>query len=89
MSSGYSATPLVRKLGIKPGMKVVFVGAPSHYPELLGSLPEGVRLLQRLGREMDLVHFFTASCAELRLRFPALTRALASDGMLWISWPKK
>ena len=89
MSAGYSGTPLVKKLGIKAGMKVAFVAAPSHYPELLGSLPNDLCVLQRLGRGMDFVHFFTASYAELQRRFPTLKRALASDGTLWISWPKK
>ena len=89
MSVGYSGTPLVKKLGIKTGMKVAFVAAPRHYPELLGPLSDEVRVMRRLGRRMDLVHFFTASYAELQRRFPALKRALASDGSLWISWPKK
>ena len=69
MSAGYSGTPLVKKLGIKAGMKVAFVAAPSHYPELLGSLPNDLCVLQRLGRGMDFVHFFTASYAELQRRF--------------------
>ncbi len=89
VSAGYSGTPLVQKLGIKTGMRVAFVGAPGHYRTLLGPLPDEVRVLQRLGQGMDFVHFFTASHAELCRRFPALKRALASDGTLWISWPKK
>ncbi len=89
MSAGYSGTPLLKKLGIRTGMKVAFLGSPRHYPELLGPLPDQVRVLQRLGKRMDFVHFFTASQAELRRRFPTLKRALASDGTLWISWPKK
>ena len=30
-AAGYSGTPLVRKLGIKPAMKVRLVGAPADY----------------------------------------------------------
>ena len=89
MTAGYSGTPLVKKLGIKPGAKVAFPGAPSHYRCLLGDLPEGVRVLRRVGREMDFVHFFTNRHADLTRRFATLKRALAHDGMMWISWPKK
>ena len=89
MSAGYSGTPLIKKLGLAPGMKAAFPGAPDHYRALLGELPEDLRLLTRLGRQMDFIHFFTASRAELLRRFPTLVSALAPTGMLWVSWPKK
>lgn len=89
MASGYSGTPLIRKLGLKAGAKAAFVDAPAYYPELLGDLPENVRVLARLGRDMDFLHFFTRRLARLDRRLPVLRRSLASDGMLWISWPKK
>jgi hypothetical protein len=34
------------------------------------------------------IAFFTRR-AELAARFPALARAIAPDGRLWIAWPKK
>ena len=89
MSAGYSATPLIKKLDIKPGMRVAFVGAPAHYERLLGTLPEGVRKLARPGSEMNFVHCFCSRSVELHRRLPGAKRALAKDGMLWISWPKK
>src|SRR5579862_6965037 len=36
-----SATPLVRKLGIKPGHCVVFQNAPNDFSRTLGPLPKG------------------------------------------------
>jgi len=89
MTAGYSGTPLIRKLGIKAAMRVAFVDPPRNYPELLGPLPEGLRVLRRPGRHMDFVHVFSCRKARLRRRLPALKRSLAPDGMLWISWPKK
>lgn len=89
MTAGYSGTPLLGKLGLKAGAKAAFVGAPEHYPDLLGDLPAGVRVLSRLGKGMDFVHCFSVRQSELRRRLPALKRSLARDGMLWISWPKK
>ncbi len=89
MPAGYSGTPLVKKLGIKPGFRLCFLGAPAHLPKLLGDLPSDVRVLARVGREMDYVHVFCTSSKELERRLKTLTESLAPAGMLWISWPKK
>lgn len=89
MPAGYSGTPLVKKLGIKSGMRVAFVNAPKNLEKLLGPLPEDVRQLARVGKDMDYVHVFCATSAGLEQRLPRLVQALAPDGMLWISWPKK
>ena len=89
MTAGYSGTPLLQKLGLKAGMRATFVDAPSHYLDLLGELPEPIRVLRRSGRNMDFVHFFASRRRRLDARLPALKASLAADGMLWISWPKK
>ncbi len=44
MSVGYSGTPLARKLGIKAGHRVGTFNAPSHFPDLLATLPDDVRV---------------------------------------------
>jgi hypothetical protein len=87
--AGYSATPLVKKLGIKPGARVRFVGAPDGYAALLGPLPEGVQVRQSTRGPLDFIHLFASRRSELERRFAALKGALASDGMLWVSWPKR
>lgn len=89
MPAGYSGTPLVKKLGLKPGAKAAFLDTPAHYLDLLGGLPDGVRVLSRLGTDMDFVHVFARREGELRRRLPAVVRALGYDGTLWISWAKK
>jgi hypothetical protein len=40
--AGYSGTPLPQKLGIKPGLSVVAINAPTNYRRLLGTISEGV-----------------------------------------------
>ena len=87
--AGYSTTPLVRKLGIKPGMRVRIGGAPEHFLDLVGPLPEGARLLGSTRGSVDYAHLFASSRSTLRRRLPALERALTDDGLLWISWPKQ
>lgn len=89
MAAGYSGTPLVRKLGIKDGFKVLAVSPPSHYWALLGPMPDGVERAGPRARGIDFVHVFSESAADLRRRLPGLTRRIVSNGMIWVSWPKK
>lgn len=87
--TGYSATPLVDKLGFRPGHRACYVNQPDHFEQLLGELPEGVRVASRLDGPLDLVVAFVTARRVLEQRLPALRRALAGDGMLWIAWPKR
>lgn len=87
--AGYSGTPLIQKLGIKPGMSAHFIGAPGTYAKTLGSLPDDVIASKTLRAPLDFIQFFTTSRQTLETRFPALARSLAPAGMLWVSWPKK
>ena len=88
-TSGYSGTPLVRKLGFKPGMRAHYVAAPDGFGALVGELPDGVRVLARPAAPLDLVVLFVLSRAELERRLAGLHAKLAPDGMLWIAWPKR
>lgn len=87
--AGYSGTPLPRKLGIRPGARVVLIDAPAGARALLEPLPDGARVLSRLGRDVDVILLFADRLAALRRRLPAAQRALRSDGGLWIAWPKR
>jgi len=89
MPAGYSGTPLVRKLGLEPDTRVLFVGAPEHLPALLGPLPPGIHLLGRAASDLDYVHLFVRTQAELNRRLPSLAQRIAPTGALWVSWPKK
>ena len=87
--AGYSTTPLVKKLGIKPGAALRIMNPPPDYDQTLGPLPDNVDLRPDLDQPLDFIQLFTDSHADLETQFPRLKAALARDGMLWISWPKK
>jgi hypothetical protein len=87
--AGYSATPLAKKLGIKPGQRVAFPSAPDEFSELLGELPDGVSVKSRARPPLDVIVFFTTGRAELERRLPALRRAMDPAAGLWIAWPKR
>ncbi|HJU65897.1 MAG TPA: DUF3052 domain-containing protein [Gemmatimonadaceae bacterium] len=87
--AGYSSTPLPRKLGIKSGFRVAFLHAPSDFARTLGELPDDVRITTQARSESDLAVLFVTSAATLRREFPRLVPRIATDGMLWVAWPKK
>ncbi len=85
--AGYSGTPLAKKLGIKPGINIV-MRAPAGYEELL-DLDTDIVLTKRLEPKANFIQVFFSSKRRLDNDFEVLAKNLASDGMLWISWPKK
>lgn len=87
--AGYSKRSLVEKLGIKPGANIMILNAPEGYDATLGELPAHVFVASSLGSTLDFIQFFTRKREELEKMFPTLKQALAQDGQLWISWPKK
>ncbi len=88
-SAGYSGTPLVVKLGLKPGFRTWVSGAPPNYRALLAPLPDSVRIASRRGHALDFVHLFVKSRAELVAAIHAAQPAIHPDGVIWVSWPKK
>jgi hypothetical protein len=88
-AAGYSGTPLVRKLGIKPGARIAFVRAPPDFAVTLGELPDGVVLRRRLAGPLDVIVAFFVAHDALERRLPALRDALDQGGGLWIAWPKR
>jgi hypothetical protein len=85
--AGYSGTPLVRKLGIKPGTTLALIGAPAEFRGLLAGLPDDVTVTTRAAGTADLVVCFVRSSQELQARIVPM-RTLMSSG-LWFAWPKK
>jgi hypothetical protein len=87
--TGYSGTPLARKLGIKPGMKAFFCGAPAAVVAQLKPALAEVRIVRSLEPELDLIFGFARRASDLRKEFAAWRRHLAKSGCIWVSWPKK
>ena len=86
--AGYSGTPLAKKLGIGPKSIVALVDAPPGFEELLGDLPQGVKLRRQTKGQRNLTVWFTRSCKDLERGIERMA-PLAGQGPLWIAWPKK
>lgn len=87
--AGYSATPLAKKLGIKPGSRVKTSGAPPNYLELLEASPEGVIISSRLRGPVDIWHLFVREKSGLKAKLKKAQTEIPRNGMIWVSWPKK
>jgi len=85
---GYSGTPLPRKLGIKEGMTLALIAAPSDFVGTLGALPDAVTIRHGARGRADLAVWFPKSRADLVRRVDMMDR-LVGEGTLWIAWPKK
>ena|SRR5437763_10214573 len=87
-AAGYSGTPLHRKLGIKPGSRVLLAAAPPAFE--LDDMPSGAVVHTRAaGAGYDVVVAFCPKTARAVTRFAALAPRLATAGALWIAWPKR
>jgi hypothetical protein len=88
-SAGYSGTPLATKLGIREGSRVMLSRAPDGFDALLEPLPPRVRIVQRLGRDADVVVAFHTRRSALERDWDRLRGAMHDAGGLWIAWPKR
>ena len=86
--AGYSGTPLVKKLGIKPGFNIAFVNAPPGYANEL-DLPTDVSINTRSDKPLDFAQLFVKSEKKLKTKFSEYANRINASGMLWVSWPKK
>lgn len=98
MTTGYSGTPLARKLGIEEGHRVATIAAPAHLDELVRPLPPGVEIESDpsapdsfdtdTAMRHDVVVLFAPNRATLDRELPAAHRLLAPRGGLWVAWLK-
>jgi hypothetical protein len=88
MSAICSTHPLISKLGIKSGQKILILQAPENYSNELGTMPDDATINKKLISNLDFIQFFTKDSIELKANLPKLKNSLNQNGMLWISWPK-
>jgi len=87
--AGYSSTPLAKKLGIKEGSRIALINAPENFQSELGELPDGVELMTRPTKSLDIILLFVLTERVLAREFSRLAEKLVTNGMIWIAWPKK
>jgi hypothetical protein len=87
-TAGYSGKPLHEKLGIKPTHAIAILNPPDNIDEFL-QVPAGAICRQDLAPDLDFILSFYTSAKKLEEDFPSMIASIKSNGMIWISWPKK
>ncbi len=89
MNSGYSQTPLAKKLGLKHGHSFLLYRAPNHYFSLFEDLPEDLIELKTLKeKSADFIHVFCTTLTDLSQVIDRYKPVLKINGLMWVSWPK-
>lgn len=87
--TGYSGTPLARKLSLKPGLRLWWDGMPDSVRAEIESQHLPLDLLDRAESPIDAAHIFVTSRAVMERKLAYLRLLLAPTGFIWVSWPKK
>lgn len=86
-SAGYSGTPLAKKLSLKDGLRVCFIGMPASVRAEIDAAR--LALVEADDAPLDAVHLFVTERAVLAADLARLRSLLRPSGFIWISWPKK
>jgi hypothetical protein len=89
MPSGYSGTPLARKLSLQDGQRVWWEGMPDGVRAEIDTSGLALQQLPSPEPPIDAAHVFVTSRAALEEAVRRLRPLLAPSGFVWISWPKK
>jgi hypothetical protein len=87
MTTGYSGTPLAKKLGFKAGQRTWFDAVPNSVRVEIGDTRADI--LDSPEPPVEAVLMFVTHCATLDCKLRMLLPLIARDGMVWVSWPKK
>jgi hypothetical protein len=88
MTSGRAPTPQWKKLGLKPGHRLLLDHRPEGWALLDRPEELGVEVVTEL-QPVDTVISFVGAAAELAPRLPALGAAVRPAGSVWIAWPRR
>jgi hypothetical protein len=87
--AGYSGTHLLKKLGIKPGYKLVLINQPENYFELLEA--DVTNQVCNKNEVPDLIHLFVETKKEFESEMKGLDPVIKKNKkiVIWVSWYKK
>jgi len=88
MASGYSGTPLAKKLSLRDGQRVWFDNMPEDVADEIGDYALDLTFVDP-AQGIDAAHVFVTARADLEAKLTTLRGQIAPDGQVWVSWPKK
>ena len=81
--------PVVRKLGMNPGMRALIIAPPPEYLRLLTPLPDGLTVSSRADGTYPFVQIFVTRLSDINKVARRLSKHAAPNALVWISYPKK
>ncbi|RIV89361.1 DUF3052 family protein [Aurantiacibacter zhengii] len=88
-SSSYSDTPLAKKLNLRDGQRVWFDRMPESVEDEIADYALDLTLVASPQEGVDAAHIFVTERDRLAALLETLRASIASDGQIWVSWPKK
>ena len=89
MTSGYSGTPLAKKLSLRDGQRAWFSGMPESVADEIDDYALELDFVADPAEGIDAAHIFVTARADMEAKLTALRHQIAPDGQVWVSWPKK
>ncbi len=88
-ATGYSGTPLIKKLGIKPKLKVLLLAEPDNYFALLET--DISKQICKKDETPDLIHLFVKKAKGFEAEMKKLKPFYKKNPniSIWVSWYKK
>lgn len=89
MASGYSETPLAKKLSLRDGQRVWFLAMPENVQDEIDEYALELTFIADPADGIDAAHIFVTERARLEELLTTLRNQISTDGQIWVSWPKK
>ena len=88
-TAGYSETPLLKKLGIKPAMKLLLINQPDDYSDLVEMNLQSQRC--KKNEIVDFVHLFVTYKKDFEKEMKKIKLLIKKNTsiIIWVSWYKK
>lgn len=89
MTTGYSGTPLAKKLSLRDGQRVWFDAMPENIADEIDEYALELIFVANPAEGIDAAHVFVTEKSRLEAQLADLRHRIASDGQIWVSWPKQ
>jgi len=88
-TAGYSGTPLIKKLGMKPEHKLLLINKPDNYFDLF-EVDVSEQLCEK-NKTPDFIHLFVINNKEFENEMKKLRPIIKKNPniIIWVSWYKK
>lgn len=89
MTSGYSGTPLAKKLNLRDGQRCWFDAMPENVQDEIDEYALELTFVADPAEGVDAAHIFVTAEDDLSAKLAMLRGQIINDGHVWVSWPKK